>query len=95
MIPSRLSSVDGGLTSTPSRTMKMCSALPSETDPRSVSRIASSKPLSTASRRASALLRYAAVGFARAGIALSAMRRHEEMQTLMDSLSMYLFSGKE
>ena len=57
VMPSRLSAVLGGEIRTPSRTKNTCSALPSETMPASVKKIASSKPLSLASRRARALLR--------------------------------------
>ena len=66
----------------------LVSALPSETLPYSVRKIASSKPLSWASRRASALLRYSPVGLVRAGIALSLTRRHDDTHTSIASLSM-------
>jgi hypothetical protein len=95
VMPSRLCSVEGGEISWPSRTTNTCSALPSLTIPASVSKMASSNPLSNASRRASALFKYPPVGFAREGIALSDVRRQEDTQTSIDSLSMYRLRGSE
>ena len=56
VMPLRMLSEDEGVTSFPSRTMKMFSPLPSETWPSWERRMASSKPFSQASVLARALL---------------------------------------
>ena len=83
VIPTRMSSDGAGVTSFPSITRNRLAALPSETCPSPVSRMASSKPASWASAMARAALMYPPVALARAGMALSSLRRHPE--TVRDS----------
>src|SRR5580698_7833944 len=70
-------SEEGGVTSTPSRTMKMFSPVHSLTVPLGASRMASSYPPLRASTLASDELTYMPVPLAAVGTALGSWRRHE------------------
>ena len=67
----------GGVTRTPSRTMKMFSPVHSLTLPSGASRIASSYPALIASTLASEEFTYIPVPLAAVGTALGSWRRHE------------------
>src|SRR5829696_2438771 len=72
----------GGVIRPPLRSRKMLAALASETKPSPVKKIASSYPARCAASTAKAVFTYEPVHFARAGMALSAVRRHDETQHL-------------